>query len=379
MSTILCVAATHLSILCPSEPTYTSNSVQLLSKSLRLLRQNLSVPITKENCDAMAGSTILMNYILWCNLDFLGGQRLGGSRAAGAPGLDLSQDQLFLLSPGVLHVYLQALPIFLSENSVFISIGQQRPRLNIEEVLLQRGDDPARFVEPFMRIWDDPRYQTCGTYQPAAIRPLRYPSPLSWSLFVQPETELAWKQVLALMSSPSTKRHGPQPDNALSNMDVCAAVNGVAAAAYPAASGESSVSTALQAMFPKHLNTRTAFEGIVRRLSPILCWLSPLAISTTDVAIQASAMPRKADFQRLFFAFPILCCEPFLELMMKGDSRALVLLYHFYRAARILLLTQESWWANERSRVLEGLILREMESRGLSVCLRDENVGWSSF
>ena len=82
-------------------------------------------------------------------------------------------------------------------------------------------------------------------------------------------------------------------------------------------------------------------------------------------------MPNEADIEQLFYGFPSLWSRPFAELMMKGDSRVLVFLFHFYRAARTLLAPERCWWASVRSAVMEELILEELKSRGLDVRLPD--------
>ena len=158
MSAILCVAAMHLTTLCPDSTKYLHASMQLMDKAVRLFRKNLSHPFTRDNCEALMGTALLINYISWFDLGFLDGMKTAGSAAR----LDLAQDQLFFLSPGILQLWFQAMPIFIDEGSVFTQLTRQHPRLNIEEALVRRGENPARFVEPFMRIWYDPRYQTSG-------------------------------------------------------------------------------------------------------------------------------------------------------------------------------------------------------------------------
>ncbi|KND87720.1 hypothetical protein TOPH_07642 [Tolypocladium ophioglossoides CBS 100239] len=365
LARVLCVAATHLTTLCPQSAKYSRASVQLLSKSLRLLRQNLSRPFTKDNCDAIVGTAVLINYISWCHLGFLDGQRASEPNNTG---LELFQDQLFLLSPGVLQVWLQAMPIFIAERSVFITATHQHPRRNIEETLSRRGNDPTRFVEPFMKIWDDPRYQTFGIPNPEATTP-GGPSSRAWHILTGLEAEQSWDGVqLSVLSDPE----GVECQLLLQKLRkaLWQANSGITTVDCPSklVAAESQSANPLADLSPEEA-TRMSFERVVRLLSPILCCLHPLSIPS-HMAIHPNAVPRQADLERLFFAFPVLCCGPFAELTMKGDSRALVVLFHFYRAARVLLATQKSWWASERSHVLEALILRELRSRNLGVCLQ---------
>lgn len=54
---------------------------------------------------------------------------------------------------------------------------------------------------------------------------------------------------------------------------------------------------------------------------------------------------------------------------MQKDSRLLVFLFHFHRAARTLLVGEQGWWASARSRIMEKVILKELESRGIEMDL----------
>ncbi|KAI8683369.1 putative C6 transcription factor [Fusarium keratoplasticum] len=189
MSAILCVAAMHLTTLCPDSTKYLHASMQLMDKAVRLFRKNLSHPFTRDNCEALMGTALLINYISWFDLGFLDGMKTAGSAAR----LDLAQDQLFFLSPGIFQLWFQAMPIFIDEGSVFTQLTRQHPRLNIEEALVRRGENPARFVEPFMRIWYDPRYQTSGyTAIEAAAGSVSYARRLLLGL----ETELSCRKPL---------------------------------------------------------------------------------------------------------------------------------------------------------------------------------------
>lgn len=164
MSAILCVAAMHLSTLCPQNPKYSHAAIQLMGKTIQLFRKNLSRPLTKDNCEILMGAALLVNYISWFNIGFMDRTRTADSTAD----YYLAQDQLFLLSPGIIQLWFHAIPVFIDEGSVFAQIVYKDPRLKIEEMLRRKGEDPARFVAPFMRIWDNPRYQSEGCTTVAA-------------------------------------------------------------------------------------------------------------------------------------------------------------------------------------------------------------------
>lgn len=102
---------------------------------------------------------------------------------------------------------------------------------------------------------------------------------------------------------------------------------------------------------------RSSFANIVRRLSPPLCCASSVSSQNTTSSGQIGSLDK--GIEQLFYGFPILCCGPFSELIMKRDSRALVFLFHFYRAARLLLPAKKCWWAHNRSRSLRIIDQRD--------------------
>lgn len=126
MCTMLCLSATYLSILRLGNPSQARAALHLLAKSAQLFREMLSGLITLQNCDALMETSLLMQYILWCDLSVLE-QRLR-LRA-----LDISNDQLFLLGSGVQHIFPKSLPLFVRTRSVFLLVAVERPRVRIEE------------------------------------------------------------------------------------------------------------------------------------------------------------------------------------------------------------------------------------------------------
>ncbi|KAL6859438.1 putative C6 transcription factor [Trichoderma novae-zelandiae] len=344
MSAILSVAAMHLTSLCPQSAKYSHASIQLMAKTVQVFRKNLSCPFTNDNCEALMGTALLINYISWFDLGFLDEESL-----------DLAQDQLFLLSPGIVQVWFQAIPIFVDEESIFTQIIHQNPRLSIEEALVKRGEDPARFVEPFMRMWDDPRYASWGRVatEAAVLGHTSY----AWHLLLGVQAELSCRSSLPCTSD--SRSDGHDEKNKLGHIKV--AVMRITAN-YTSVNKSGSPPTALSN------SARSAFENILRRISPLLC-CATLRLSS-DGAADPGLMPEEADIEQLFYGFPTLCCGPFAKFMTNGDSRALVFLFHFYRAARILLSPKRCWWASTRSCVMEERIMKELKSRQLDVCLR---------
>lgn len=62
------------------------------------------------------------------------------------------------------------------------------------------------------------------------------------------------------------------------------------------------------------------------------------------------------EIVRCIWSFPITCRGAFVSLIQQSDPHALFVLYHFYRAVRILLSGYEGWWAQERARVWEEVL-----------------------
>jgi hypothetical protein len=66
-------------------------------------------------------------------------------------------------------------------------------------------------------------------------------------------------------------------------------------------------------------------------------------------------------------SFPVLCRGFFACKVQESDPHALLLLYHFFRAVRILLPADECWWAQQRAALTENTLrewlIREMQSK----------------
>lgn len=325
MSAILCIAAMHLTTLRPHVSKYAQAALQIMSKSLRLFRESLSQPFTKSNCDALLGTAVLVTYMSWCELGFLGEQR-----AAAKPRLDLSRDYLLLLSPGVVEVWLQAMPILINEGSVFLSATYQHPRLNIEAAVASRGQDPARFVQPLMKMWNDPRYQTSAGLQLADKKAVPTTMPRAWHLLAGLEARLPpdsfHPSVLSRPEGEECQLVIQALKNTLASIDSTRAVT---TTSHPqSATAEEPPRTGACVSANPHIAQleHKAFQSMVCKLSPLLCCISPPS------ALLNPSTSLEADIERLIFALPILCCGPVANLAMKGDSRVLVVLFHLYHA-----------------------------------------------
>lgn len=113
------------------------------------------------------GAALLINYISWSDLGGLEGDKDEGV-------LNLEQDQLFVMSPGIVRVWFAAMPVFIDEGSVFVQLTRRDPRESIARALIERGVNPARFAEPLIRICDDERLQMRVAAETAVNGPTSY-------------------------------------------------------------------------------------------------------------------------------------------------------------------------------------------------------------
>ncbi|KAH7034520.1 uncharacterized protein B0I36DRAFT_372499 [Microdochium trichocladiopsis] len=330
MSAILCVAAMHLTTLCSQNHKYSRASMQLTARTVRLFRETLSRPITRDNCEALMGTALLVNYMSWSDLGFLDSPVNGESTA----GLDLAHNLLFLLSPG----NIQAIPVFFDEGGAFAEMIHQNPRVSIEHELTECGEDTTRFVEPLMWMWDD---LCCQSPRPVAVETVpRGPPPHAWRLLLGLEREL-----VLVRSAPRTT--GTTPKTAITNVTTDHASTGrlqISAA---------SSSEATQSM-------RLFFQRIMCRVSPLFSCANLKSAGST--VAKSAVLQVEEAIEQLSYGFPILCCAPLLKLLTLRDSRALVGLVHFYGAAHNLLISERCWSTFREERIAEELNLGRLDA-----------------
>ncbi|KAL7953892.1 hypothetical protein V8C34DRAFT_317790 [Trichoderma compactum] len=108
------------------------------------------------------------------------------------------------------------------------------------------------------------------------------------------------------------------------------------------------------------------YYGIVDRLCLILSFLP----EAQDNEYEGLSPELRANLSRYLIIFPVLCDQQFVSMVRHGDPHAMVLLYHFYRAVRILVPSTEHWWAQRRASLAETVIqqwlFRECARNGVS-------------
>ncbi|OIW25331.1 hypothetical protein CONLIGDRAFT_648368 [Coniochaeta ligniaria NRRL 30616] len=371
MHAILATAAKHMSVLRPQYPRYAEAAIVLLNKSIQSFRGTLDTPITHDNCEARLGTSTLINYIMWTELGFLEGQSILTDPEAG--GLDMSKDLLFLLGSGVRQVFYSAFPIFKEHDSPFIAVGKYHPCDNLQEEADKRGTKWREIMRRLIYLFDDPSYQGSPNQPPSPSTQEASPSPcvmdLDTSAFQSPETHSS-SSAAASPSGPVSEWTESCNEDYLQRIieRTKGPVSGCTASCdedYLQRIIERTDNSARSTRYI--LDSRTArsiYERISQRLAVLVSFIPEDGSEMVPLPVE-----RQLDIERYCFSFPTLCIGPFLPLILENDSRALVVLYHTYRAANRLLPFDKTWWAVERAATMEKLTLVELKARGLSADL----------
>ena len=343
MTAILAVSARHLTILNPSSRRYSDAALILFSKSCSQLRAELDEPLTLENRDARLATSILLHYLSWCDVEFLGPWRGAHDRRHRhgrrdddvAP--DLARDPILLLGNGMRHVRFLSWQLPDLEDSLFGRLLATRKCCSMRSLIEGSEQSYRALRERIMGLYHDPRLGGSGR-----------------------------------RTTPPRADEGPLPEDGLpSNF------SGV----LPAPCSQYCSSThipqllALRAIdngertpASRMLYNRLSFEVAVERLA-ILVFAARLHELGGDLAI---ATRERDELERSVLSFPLLCFGPFCELVAAGDARALAVLYLMYRSAGILMEGARCpWWAAERIAVMRPLLGGELRRRGLLALVED--------
>jgi len=112
---------------------------------------------------------------------------------------------------------------------------------------------------------------------------------------------------------------------------------------------------------------RDGYVPIITHLCLILSFLPEARLSDS---IDAES-PLLLGLGRYIFTFPVLCRNLFASMVQQSDPHTLLLLYHFYRAVRILLPKGEYWWAHKRAAVSETVLKKWLTSEIAKQALND--------
>ncbi|KAK4146261.1 uncharacterized protein C8A04DRAFT_10001 [Dichotomopilus funicola] len=430
INAMLSTAAAHLDYLNPGHAQYHRAKYALLNKALHDYRETLSGPVTADNCDALLGTANLIQYLMWCDLSFMEGQMPesatkqptnkcpystasspGSSSLASPPHesysvsslpppsppqpLDLSGDRLYFLSTGVRQIFFMAWPLFQSPQSAFAHVSLLGPCMRLEDAAEARGLNWQRIMGAFMAIYDNPRY--IGDREPdyiinnnaAPYYPTPQPSSPSYTCTSTTPGSFGNTTIAASTTTTiNTTDHatsGSFLEGLLSNnppASPCTTAPGSNSSPQPYhimtlwdsyKEGEAYVRSVGSGRPPNEAATRAAFKRLATRLAVALAVALDIQ-KNGDSKGKGLAEVRKSDTVRYVSTFPMMCFGPLLALIGSGDSRMLVLLFHIYRVADLLLPEEQQWWLRKRVVVMQEAIAKELKGRGLEVCLRGLSV-----
>ncbi|KAF2965220.1 hypothetical protein GQX73_g8356 [Xylaria multiplex] len=288
MNAMLCIAARHLAVICPEDPTYKTAAASHLCRASSGLRGELSKDSTSIHLDAFLATSILFYYDTWTNTDYF---------------LPPQENQI---AP---EAWADCVFGFSSSLKKTLLTGFERP-----------WEQPSLFRQSLIK---NPGDEIAAISQVSPNRLAEYESffsygrPLTMEMLNMSPSSIADEDGINLSSRSS---HAFQTQ----------------VAAGPA---------------------EDAYVPVVRRLCLILPFLEkdhPL-----DSPSGLDSPPTLPLLAKFILSFPLLGWSAFPALIERGDSHALFLLYHFYRAVRILLSHKHWWWAHKRAVVVEG-VLREL-------------------
>ncbi|RYC65402.1 hypothetical protein CHU98_g799 [Xylaria longipes] len=289
MNAILCIAARHLSVIHPEDPTYRTVAASHLCRASSGLRGELSKGSTSIHFDAFLATSILFYYDTWTNADYFLPEQEDETVS------DAWTDRVFGFSFSLKKTLLTGFERAREKPSVFRQSLTKNPG---DEIAAAFQTSPGRLAE----------YEDFFSYH----------RPLGMEMLNEfPTNPVDEDQVNSDF----------RPDHVFRTR----------VALDPA---------------------EEAYIPVVRRLCLILPFLSqgesPDSTSGPD---PSSMLPLLANF---ILSFPLLGYSHFPTLIERGDSHALFLLYHFYRAVRILLSHKDWWWAHKRAVVAEGVLRQRL-------------------
>ncbi|KAK0723445.1 hypothetical protein B0T26DRAFT_641148 [Lasiosphaeria miniovina] len=224
----------------------------------------------------------------------------------GAAAYDPSQDRLFRLGDSMVVAIMKSLPWIFETPSMLTEMVAHSPRQSLRRrARLKRGT-----VEFFQIFYSHAR--------PVSVEQLSVPP-------------------MFMRSEPGEDTDAPL-DDCLGNEDLAGPV------------------------FPRS----DRYSQVITRLCLLLSFLPEAGWVGTDEELEEVMW----DLNRYIFTFPVIAFGAFIdgEGAVSNDPKPMLLLYHFYRATRILLKGNKHWWAHRRSRLLESTLKRSLLSECIINC-----------
>jgi hypothetical protein len=216
---------------------------------------------------------------------------LAADDTAGTTSYDASKDQLFTLSRGMLHIFFTALSLSLHKPSIFLTRTAYRPMRPIQDAVFARRRDPSVYESFLAECYGNPE-------------------------------QLKQRELPPLHKTPNPSH----PYNFGLNY--------------------------IQTKFDRTNDPHEAYLNVVARLCLLLA-LAPKGGEQSEESVMESHPELLHDVSRTFYTFPLLCQQPFIQMLAEGDPRGLLLMYHFYRVLNLVLPKTECWWGSRRAEVME--------------------------
>ena len=280
MNAILCVAARHLDSLRPTQttlPSYSMTAARHLGSALTGFRRQVAGSFTSTHIDVFVATSLLLQYDVWSNVDFLPAAQRGDRET----GFCHSSDCFFSFSASLKHVFLKSVPLIVGQPSSFMPQVQ----CNFPGVVIAASKLHADDMEAYQVFFS-------------------YDRPLDADMLASPPQPSRGGGVI---EEDPWRHHNFEVDDA-----------------DPIKSG---------------------YVPAVARL----CLIASFIGNTTRLR------PQEAKYlARYVLSFPIMCRGAFAAMVYQDDPHALLVLYHFYRAVKMLLPDEEYWWAHKRATMLES-------------------------
>lgn len=295
MNAILCVAARHRASLQPGESTYVAAASNHLSRTLGRFRYEMSRPFPSIHLDAFILTSLLLHYEIWMGDDFMTPR----DDTCNMHTVNALTDHLFSYCSSMKQVFLKCVPHALGQSSVCM------PHI--------RCNSPIEFLTTMS---EQKNGELRNKYRERLLR-----SPVSLDLLDLGDM---------VDSEPVRETHHELKDDT------------------PAVSERENGGGEM-----------AEYERAITGLSLLLSFLpnnhsQPNGeLQSIDNSFVKTILPELASYILLF---PVMCHGQFAFKVQQSDLRALIVLYHFYRAVGILLPSREYWWAHHRARASEQIL-----------------------
>ncbi|KIW20710.1 hypothetical protein PV08_01287 [Exophiala spinifera] len=295
MNAILCVAARHRASLQPGGTMYATAANNHLSRALVRFRHEMARPFPSMHLDAFILTSRLLHYEIWMGDDVKRPQE----DVCIMHGRDALTDRLFSYCSSMKQVFLKCVPPAFAQPSVCISHMQHNSPIEFLTAMSEQKNSNLR-----------------NQYRNRLLH-----SPISPEL-------LDLSSIVGTEPAKDTSNKFAEATSALSEHE----------------DGEGEIAE---------------YERPVSGLSLLLSFLpgghsqsegEPQNVNSSHVE---TILPKLASYILLF---PVQCYGPFASKVQQSDLRALIVLYHFYRAVRILLPSRVYWWAHHRARASEQIL-----------------------